>query len=204
MNQPTHEHYKETAGSDNVQAALAINHVLSDPSLSPAQAIELLSDLNLQIQQGVITLWEEVTPIPQVEQMLTLTRIDDLCFWRPSLEQTAICVNDAIPLVKTLLLAGGFFNNMLGEGSWLFDQARRPVSLGPELTRDLFLALRPILTIHQLDFDSSQIANFRTDDESYPGHPFLAGELSVWGLRNKVPSFIEEARLSGMLFDFPA
>lgn len=204
MNQSTHEHYKENAESDNIQAALAINHVISDPTLSPEQAIELLSDLNLQLQQGVITLWEQVTPIQELEQMLTLTQIDNLCFWRPNLEQASMGVNEAIPLAKTLLLAGGFFNNMLGEGNWLFDSARRPVSLGPELTRDLFLALRPILALHLLDFDSSQLTDFRTDDESYPGHPFLAGELSVWGLRNKVPGFIEEARLSGMLFDFPA
>lgn len=204
MNQPTHEHYKETAGSDNVQAALALNHVISDPKLSPEQAIELLGDLSLQIQQGILKLWEQVTPVAELEQMLTLTKIDDLCFWRPNLEQATMGVNDAIPLVKRLLLAGGFFNNMLGEGNWLFDGARRPVSLGPELTRDLFLALRPILTLHLLDFDSSQLPNFRSDDESFPGHPFLAGELSVWGLRNKVPAFIEEARLSGMLFDLPA
>lgn len=204
MNQPTHEHYRETAGSYNVQAALAINHVISDPALSPEQAIELLSDLNLQIQQGVLTLWEQVTPLAKLEEMVTLTQIDDLRFWRPNLEQTALGVKDAIPLVKTLLQAGGFFNNMLGEGNWLFDSARRPVSLGAELTRDLFLALRPILTLHLLDFDSSQLADFRTDDESFPGHIFVAGELSVWGLRNKVPNFIEEARLSGMLFDYPA
>ncbi len=193
--------FEENANSDNVQAAVAVNHLLSDTAITPEKRIELLGDLTAQIQNSVNQLWDEVAPIGDLSDVMTLTQIEDLCFWRPNLDQTNLELTLAIRIAKQVLKQGGFFNNMLGESSWLFDHKRRPVSIGQELTRDLFMTLRPILVIHVVDFDSNQIANFRTDDESFPGHPFIAGELSVWGLRGLIPSFIEEARLSGMMLD---
>ena len=193
--------FEENANSDNVQAAVAVNHLLSDTAITPEKRIELLGDLTAQIQNSVNQLWDEVTPVGELADVMTLTRIEDLCFWRPNLDQTNLDLTLAIRIAKQVLKQGGFFNNMLGESSWLFDHKRRPVSIGQELTRDLFMALRPVLVIHVVDFDSNQIANFRTDDESFPGHPFIAGELSVWGLRGLIPSSIEEARLSGMMLD---
>ena len=193
--------FEENAKSDNVQAAVAVNHLLSDTTITPERRIELLGDLTAQIQNSVNQLWDEVATVGDLSDVMTLTQIEDLCFWRPNLDQTNLELTLAIRIAKQVLKQGGFFNNMLGESSWLFDHKRRPVSIGQELTRDLFMTLRPILVIHVVDFDSNQIANFRTDDESFPGHPFIAGELSVWGLRGLIPSFIEEARLSGMMLD---
>ncbi len=193
--------FEENAKSDNVQAAVAVNHLLSDTTITPERRIELLGDLTAQIQNSVNQLWDEVAPVGDLSDVMTLTQIEDLCFWRPNLDQTNLELTLAIRIAKQVLKQGGFFNNMLGESSWLFDHKRRPVSIGQELTRDLFMTLRPILVIHVVDFDSNQIANFRTDDESFPGHPFIAGELSVWGLRGLIPSFIEEDRLSGMMLD---
>ncbi|MFC3912399.1 hypothetical protein ACFOSS_02825 [Pseudaeromonas sharmana] len=196
-------HQDPTAGSDDLQAAIAVNHLLSDDSLAPEQAIERLADINLQIQLAVSQLWDRVDAETRPEQLLSLTRIEELVFWRPQPHHAPITIEQAIRLAKLFLLRGGFFNNMLGEGTWLFDEERRPLSLGTELTRDLFTALRPILVLHPLDFDSARIDDFRTDDESYPGHHFRAGELSVWGLRGQVPKFIETARLSMMELDNP-
>jgi hypothetical protein len=195
--------HTDTPSSDNVQAAIAVNHLLSDPDMPTEQAIERLGDITLQIQLGVQRLWEKVTPPEPIEEWLTLTQIEELTFWRPNPQHAGMLIADAIRLAKYFLQRGGFFNNMQSEGNWLFDADRRPVSLGTELTRDLFFALRPVLTIHQVDFDSSQIANFRSDDESYPGHLFLAGELSVWGLKGQPPLFIQTARLNTMELDDP-
>ena len=194
-------HHPASAPADDLQAAIAVNHLISDESMTPEQIIERLGDVALQIQLGVQQLWERVTPPSSVTPWLSLTQIEELTFWRPKPEQAGIGITEAILLAKYFLHAGGFFNNMQGEGTWLFDENRRPVSLGSELTRDLFFALRPILALHQVDFDSSHLPHFRTDDESFPGHPFIAGELTVWGLRGLIPSFIEEARLSGMMLD---
>lgn len=196
-------HHPESAPADDLQAAIAVNHLISDGSMTPEQIIERLGDVALQIQLGVQQLWEQLAPPSSVTPWLSLTQIEELTFWRPKPEQAGIGITDAILLAKYFLHAGGFFNNMQGEGTWLFDENRRPVSLGSELTRDLFFALRPILAIHQVDFDSSQLPHFRSDDESFPGHLFLAGELSVWGLKGQPPRFIAEARLNAMELDDP-
>ncbi len=192
-----------SAGNNDLQAAIAINHLLSDNQLAPEQTIERLSDISLQIQQAVARLWEQVQPDAQTASLLTLTQIEELVFWRPKQNQAPLTIEQAIRIAKLFLTQGGFFNNMLGEGTWLFDNERHPLSLGTELTRDLFAALRPILVLHPVDFDSARIDDFRTDDESYPGHHFRAGDLSVWGLRGQVPTFIEAARLSMMELDNP-
>ncbi len=195
--------HSDTPDSDNVQAAIAVHHLISDPSMPPEQIIERLGDITLQIQLGVQQLWETI-PVPeQIDEWLTLTQIEELTFWRPHPKHAGMQLADAIRLARYFLQHGGFFNNMQGEGNWLFDGDRRPVSLGTELTRDLFFALRPLLSLHQVDFDSSQLAGFRTDDESYPGHLFLAGELSVWGLKGQPPRFIQTTRLNAMELDDP-
>lgn len=193
--------FEDNVNANNVQAAIAVNHLLADQTLTPERRIELLGDLTAQIHLGINRLWDDIAPITALTDVMTLTYIEDLCFWRPNLDQSNLELTTTIRIAKHVLKQGGFFNNMLGEASWLFDNKRRPVSIGQELTRDLFMALRSVLVIHVVDFDSSQIAGFRADDESFPGHPFLSGELSVWGLRGVVPTFIEEARLSGMLLD---
>ena len=196
-------HHSEPVASDDLQAAIAVNHLISDESIRPEQAIEQLSDIALQIQLGIQKLWDKITPAETITPWLSLTQIEELAFWRLKPEHAGIGVMDAICLAKHFLYNGGFFNNMQGEGTWLFDADRRPVSLGTDLTRDLFFALRPVLAIHPLDFDSSCLTNFRTDDESFPGHLFLAGELSVWGLKGQPPRFITEARLGAMELDDP-
>ena len=170
--------HSDTPDSDNVQAAIAVHHLISDPSMPPEQIIERLGDITLQIQLGVQQLWETI-PVPeQIDEWLTLTQIEELTFWRPHPKHAGMQLADAIRLARYFLQHGGFFNNMQGEGNWLFDGDRRPVSLGTELTRDLFFALRPILSIHQVDFDSSQLAGFRTDDESPPGSSRTPGSPS--------------------------
>ena len=42
--------HSDTPDSDNVQAAIAVNHLLSDHSMPPEQIIERLGDISLQIQ----------------------------------------------------------------------------------------------------------------------------------------------------------
>ncbi len=185
------------SNTSELQAAIAINQLLSDNALAAEQAIEHLADITWQIQTAVAKLWEKVTPLPP-QEALVLTEIENLVFWKLKGSQTALPMVQAIRLAKGLLQQGGFFNNMQGEGNWLFDEQRRPVNLGNEATRDLFQALRPILVLHPLDFGSAQIADFRCDDQSFPGHAFEAGELSVWGLKSPVPGFIEHARLAMM------
>ena len=209
--------YDETFGVDGTEGRKSSAEIILVPRLRRAlerinpgypatayeQAIEQLSDIALQIQLGIQKLWDKITPAETITPWLSLTQIEELAFWRLKPEHAGIGVMDAICLAKHFLHNGGFFNNMQGEGTWLFDADRRPVSLGTDLTRDLFFALRPVLAIHQLDFDSSCLTNFRTDDESFPGHLFLAGELSVWGLKGQPPRFITEARLDAMELDDP-
>lgn len=187
-----------TPGSaSELQAAIAVNQLLSDDTLAAEQAIEHLADITWQIQTAVAKLWDKVTPLAP-DEVLTLTAVENLAFWKLKGHQSSLPAGQAIRLAKSLLQQGGFFNNMQGEGNWLFDAQRRPVNLGNDATRDLFQALRPILVLHPLDFGSAQIADFRCDDQSFPGHPFEAGELSVWGLKAPVPGFIEHARLAMM------
>lgn len=195
--------HSDTPDSDNVQAAISVNHLICDQHMPPEQIIERLGDITLQIQLGVQQLWESVEVLENIDEWLTLIQIEELTFWRPNPKHVGMKIAEAIRLARYFLQQGGFFNNMQGEGNWLFDAERRPVSLGTELTRDLFFALRPILSIHQVDFDSSQLADFRTDDESYPGHLFLAGELSVWGLKGQPPLFIQTTRLNAIELDDP-
>ena len=85
-----------SAGNNDLQAAIAINHLLSDNHLAPEQTIERLSDISLQIQQAVARLWEQVQPDAQTASLLTLTQIEELVFWRPKQNQAPLTIEQAI------------------------------------------------------------------------------------------------------------
>ena len=83
-------HHPASAPADDLQAAIAVNHLISDESMTPEQIIERLGDVALQIQLGVQQLWERVTPPSSVTPWLSLTQIEELTFWRPKPEQAGI------------------------------------------------------------------------------------------------------------------
>ena len=122
------------SNTSELQAAIAINQLLSDNALAAEQAIEHLADITWQIQTAVAKLWEKVTPLPP-QEALVLTEIENLVFWKLKGSQTALPMVQAIRLAKGLLQQGGFFNNMQGEGNWLFDEQRRPCIKRPPAPR---------------------------------------------------------------------
>ena len=73
-----HLHHSEPVASDDLQAAIAVNHLISNQGMRPEQAIEQLSDIALQIQLGIQNLWDKITPAETITPWLHLTQIEEL------------------------------------------------------------------------------------------------------------------------------
>ena len=52
-----------SAGNNDLQAAIAINHLLSDNQLAPEQTIERLSDISLQISRPLPGFGNKFSPM---------------------------------------------------------------------------------------------------------------------------------------------